>query len=167
MTYVSQTTWAYLQTDLYLKVTFYICTTPVVFVTHYLYIYNILIEISLSLLVVLLSSPLHVESGVFFSTISHLLLFSTISHPILFSTIIRCGTISPGNTEIINNNSDPNWSNKLICNDVEADDNLELEVWDDDAGPDDRLGTCTTTVHPGTHTETCHLKRGTVYYTYS
>uniref|UniRef100_A0A673WHU8 Uncharacterized protein n=1 Tax=Salmo trutta TaxID=8032 RepID=A0A673WHU8_SALTR len=44
---------------------------------------------------------------------------------------------------------------------------VKLEMWDDDAGPDNRLGTCTTTVHPGTHTETCHLKRGTVYYSYS
>uniref|UniRef100_A0A4W5L196 C2 domain-containing protein n=1 Tax=Hucho hucho TaxID=62062 RepID=A0A4W5L196_9TELE len=80
---------------------------------------------------------------------------------------VWCGPAFGGMTSILKNQANPTWPGEFNFLDIIHKSVLKLEVWDQDSGPDNRLGTCTTTVHPGTHTETCHLKRGTIYYTYS
>ncbi|CAB1322389.1 unnamed protein product [Coregonus sp. 'balchen'] len=80
---------------------------------------------------------------------------------------VWCGPAFGGMSSILNNQANPNWPGEFNFLDIIDDSVLKLEVWDDNVGPDERLGTCTTTIYPGTHIETCHLKKGTVYYTYT
>ncbi|XP_013998924.1 perforin-1-like [Salmo salar] len=77
------------------------------------------------------------------------------------------GTVFGGMSSILKNQANPTWPSEFNFVDIIHKSVLKLEVWDNNVGPDHLLGTCTTTIHPGTHTETCQLKRGTVYYTYS
>ncbi|XP_041760130.1 calcium-dependent lipid-binding protein-like [Coregonus clupeaformis] len=80
---------------------------------------------------------------------------------------VWCGPAFGGMTSILKNQANPTWPGEFNFLDVIHKSVLKLEVWDDNVGPDHRLGTCTTTIYPGTHIETCHLKKGTVYYTYT
>ncbi|KAM9463725.1 perforin-1-like [Salvelinus alpinus] len=80
---------------------------------------------------------------------------------------VWCGPAFGGMSSILNNQANPTWPGEFNFLDIIHKSVLKLEVWDDNVGADHRLGTCTTTIRQGTHTETCHLKKGTVYYTYS
>ncbi|KAJ7993755.1 hypothetical protein DPEC_G00257980 [Dallia pectoralis] len=80
---------------------------------------------------------------------------------------VWCGPAFGGMTSVLKNQANPTWPGEFNFLDIIHKSVLKLEVWDDDSGPDDRLGTCTTTIRKGTHIETCHLKKGTLYYTYT
>lgn len=80
---------------------------------------------------------------------------------------VWCGPDFGGTTDSMKDNANPNWGTQFNFLEVLPDSVLKLEVWDKDVNPDDRLGTCNTTIQHGTYTITCHLKYGTLYYTYS
>ncbi|CAB1322392.1 unnamed protein product [Coregonus sp. 'balchen'] len=80
---------------------------------------------------------------------------------------VWCGPAFGGMTSVLKNQANPTWPGEFNFLDIIDKSVLKLEVWNDNVGPDNRLGTCTTTIRKGTHIETCHLKKGTVYYTYT
>ncbi|XP_052335353.1 perforin-1-like [Oncorhynchus keta] len=80
---------------------------------------------------------------------------------------VWCGSSFHGKSSILKKQENPTWPDQFNFANILPNSILTLEVWDDVIGPDRHMGTCTTTIRPGTHTETCQLKKGTVYYTYS
>ncbi|XP_071208318.1 perforin-1-like isoform X3 [Salvelinus alpinus] len=80
---------------------------------------------------------------------------------------VWCGSSFHGKSNTLKRQRNPIWPDEFNFANIINNSVLTLEVWDDIIGLDHHMGTCTTTIHPGTHSETCQLKRGTVYYSYS
>ncbi|XP_029502130.1 perforin-1-like [Oncorhynchus nerka] len=80
---------------------------------------------------------------------------------------VWCGSSFHGKSSILKKQENPTWPDQFNFANILPNSVLTLEVWDDVIGPDRHMGTCTTTIRPGTHTEICQLKKSTVYYTYS
>ncbi|KAJ8287229.1 hypothetical protein GJAV_G00049150 [Gymnothorax javanicus] len=71
-------------------------------------------------------------------------------------------------THWIKSNNNPRWNCVYNLGHVEANHALSFEVWDKDRRHDDRLGTCRTGLHEGTHTGSCSLRKGGGFtYSYS
>uniref|UniRef100_A0A8C7MI39 Protein C2-DOMAIN ABA-RELATED 1-like n=1 Tax=Oncorhynchus kisutch TaxID=8019 RepID=A0A8C7MI39_ONCKI len=79
---------------------------------------------------------------------------------------VWCGS-SHGKSSILKKQANPTWPDQFNFVNILPNSVLTLQVWDDVIGPDRYMGTCSTTICPGTHTEICQLKMSTVYYTYS
>ncbi|XP_020346107.1 perforin-1-like [Oncorhynchus kisutch] len=80
---------------------------------------------------------------------------------------VWCGSSFHGKSSILKKQENPTWPDQFNFANILPNSVLTVEVWDDVIGPDRHMGTCTATIRPGRHTETCHLKKGIVYYTYS
>ncbi|XP_062310732.1 perforin-1-like [Osmerus eperlanus] len=81
---------------------------------------------------------------------------------------VWCGAVSGGQTDIIDNNHNPSWSNEFTFTDVKAGASLKLEVWDKDLKVNDHLGTCSHTISNGSNNRVeCSLKKGRLTYYYS
>uniref|UniRef100_A0A4W5KIE0 C2 domain-containing protein n=1 Tax=Hucho hucho TaxID=62062 RepID=A0A4W5KIE0_9TELE len=80
---------------------------------------------------------------------------------------VWCGSSFHGKSSILKKQANPTWPDKFNFANIIHKSVLTLEVWDDVIGLDRHIGTCRTTIRPGTHTEICKLKKTTVYYTYS
>uniref|UniRef100_A0A8K9V0Q9 C2 domain-containing protein n=1 Tax=Oncorhynchus mykiss TaxID=8022 RepID=A0A8K9V0Q9_ONCMY len=72
-----------------------------------------------------------------------------------------------GMSSILKNQANPTWPDEFNFLDMIHNSVLKLEVWDDIVGLDLHMGTCKIPISPGTHSEICQLKRGTIFYTYS
>ncbi|XP_063062628.1 perforin-1-like [Engraulis encrasicolus] len=70
-------------------------------------------------------------------------------------------------THYIKDTENPTWNIAYDLGHVEAHHHLNLEVWDKDLQYDDHLGTCTTTLIEGSHTNSCGIKSGGFSYSYS
>ncbi|XP_056224778.1 perforin-1-like [Seriola aureovittata] len=69
-------------------------------------------------------------------------------------------------TRVIRSNS-PHWNARYDLGKVDTHLGLKIEVWDEDWGRDDRLGSCTRTLRQGTHRFTCPAKRGGIEILYT
>ncbi|KAJ0050796.1 hypothetical protein NL108_006147 [Boleophthalmus pectinirostris] len=69
-------------------------------------------------------------------------------------------------TRVIRSN-DPTWNARYDLGMVDTHALLKIEVWDEDVGKDDRLGSCMKQVTQGTHTFTCYAKKGGVEVRYT
>ncbi|XP_063063612.1 perforin-1-like [Engraulis encrasicolus] len=70
-------------------------------------------------------------------------------------------------THYIKDNENPTWNAAYDLGHVEAHHHLNLEVWDKDLQYDDHLGTCSTPLIEGSHTNSCGIKSGGFSYSYS
>nr|XP_029502128.1 protein C2-DOMAIN ABA-RELATED 1-like isoform X1 [Oncorhynchus nerka] len=78
---------------------------------------------------------------------------------------VWCGS-SHGKSSILKKQANPTWPDQFNFTNILPNSHLTLQVWYDVIGPDRYMGTCTTTIRPGTHTETCQVKKSTIYYSY-
>ncbi|XP_072319767.1 perforin-1-like [Eucyclogobius newberryi] len=69
-------------------------------------------------------------------------------------------------TRVIRSNS-PWWNTRYDLGQVDTHASLKLQVWDEDWGRDDHLGSCTRPVAQGTHTFRCGIQRGGVEVRYT
>ncbi|KAG7222604.1 hypothetical protein INR49_008306 [Caranx melampygus] len=69
-------------------------------------------------------------------------------------------------TSVISSDN-PYWNARFDLGTVDTRLNLVVQVWDEDWGSDDRLGSCTRTLRQGTHRYTCPAKRGGVEIVYT
>ncbi|KAF3852568.1 hypothetical protein F7725_005923 [Dissostichus mawsoni] len=69
-------------------------------------------------------------------------------------------------TPIIRSNN-PRWNARYSLGNVDTHLGLKIQVWDEDWGRDDLLGSCVKTLNQGTHRFTCYAKRGGVEVVYS
>ncbi|XP_052335350.1 perforin-1-like [Oncorhynchus keta] len=80
---------------------------------------------------------------------------------------VWCGSSFHGKSNTLEDQENPIWADQFNFANILPNSVLTLEVWDDVIGLDHHMGTCKITIRPGTHSEICQLKRGTVYYSYS
>ncbi|XP_070296542.1 perforin-1-like [Salvelinus sp. IW2-2015] len=80
---------------------------------------------------------------------------------------VWCGSSFHGKSNTLEKQENPIWPGEFNFANILPNSVLTVEVWDDVIGLDRHMGTCTTTIRRGTHIETCYLKKGTVYYSYS
>ncbi|XP_018428544.1 PREDICTED: perforin-1-like [Nanorana parkeri] len=82
--------------------------------------------------------------------------------------IVSVGLVS-ARTQTILGNDNPNWDTRLDLGLLKLSSvtNFKLEVWDDDIGDDDLLGTCKKSIVSGEKDEVCYLKHGSVTFTVS
>ncbi|XP_034543371.1 perforin-1-like [Notolabrus celidotus] len=78
---------------------------------------------------------------------------------------IRYGSFA-GKTRMIRSNY-PYWNARFSVGKVDTRLNLNVEVWDEDWGRDDRLGSCNRKLSQGTRTYSCPAKRGGVLIRYT
>ncbi|KAJ0033614.1 hypothetical protein NQD34_000721 [Periophthalmus magnuspinnatus] len=69
-------------------------------------------------------------------------------------------------TRVIRSNY-PRWNARYDLGRVDTHAVLKIEVWDEDWGSDDRLGSCTLDPIQGTHTFTCYARKGGVEVRYT
>ncbi|XP_062292951.1 perforin-1-like [Scomber scombrus] len=69
-------------------------------------------------------------------------------------------------TRVIRSNY-PRWNARYYLGKVDTHPGLRIEVWDEDWGRDDRLGSCVRYLSQGTHRFTCPAKRGGVEIVYT
>ncbi|XP_033986090.1 perforin-1-like isoform X2 [Trematomus bernacchii] len=69
-------------------------------------------------------------------------------------------------TRIIGSNN-PRWNARYSLGNVDTHLGLKIQVWDEDWGRDDLLGSCVKTLNQGNHRFTCYAKRGGVEVVYS
>ncbi|KAK9975697.1 hypothetical protein ABG768_020935 [Culter alburnus] len=79
---------------------------------------------------------------------------------------VWCGSSFGGMTEFVRDTDNPSWSAEFNFPQCTAKENLKLQVWDKDLNFDDHLGTCVKQVQYGSFTGSCHLKDGTLFYSY-
>lgn len=79
---------------------------------------------------------------------------------------VWCNGVSGGRTETIKGSSSPSWDAQFNFPDCSSGHNLKMEVWDQDANFDDRLGTCNHSVKSGAQSDIpCDtLSKGTLYF---
>lgn len=70
-------------------------------------------------------------------------------------------------TETVLDNNDPVWNVTYDLGSVEVGQELTLEVWDRDVLYNDIAGKCIAFPERGTHSLSCQLKKGVLYFTYS
>lgn len=70
-------------------------------------------------------------------------------------------------TETVLDNNDPAWNATYDLGSVEVGQELMLEVWDRDVLYNDIVGKCVAFPERGTHSLSCQLKKGVLYFTYS
>ncbi len=69
-------------------------------------------------------------------------------------------------TEVIMDNNDPEWNISYEFGSIEFGHELVLEVWDSDVIYNDMVGRRVVSPERGTHSHSCKLKRGILYFTY-
>uniref|UniRef100_A0A671LEW0 C2 domain-containing protein n=1 Tax=Sinocyclocheilus anshuiensis TaxID=1608454 RepID=A0A671LEW0_9TELE len=70
-------------------------------------------------------------------------------------------------TEVVMDNNDPEWNISYDLGSVEFGHELIFEVWDSDVIYNDMVGRCVVSPERGTHSHSCKLKRGILYFTYN
>ncbi|KAI7797736.1 hypothetical protein IRJ41_019620, partial [Triplophysa rosa] len=70
-------------------------------------------------------------------------------------------------TELIMDNNDPEWNASYDFGSIEFGHELIFEVWDSDVFYNDMVGKCVVSPERGTHSHSCKLRRGILYFTYS
>lgn len=70
-------------------------------------------------------------------------------------------------TETVMDNNDPVWNATYNFGSVEVGQELRFEVWDRDVLYNDMAGTCLIFPERGTHSLSCQLRKGVLYFTYS
>ncbi|KAI2661584.1 Perforin-1 [Labeo rohita] len=70
-------------------------------------------------------------------------------------------------TEVVMDNNDPEWNISYDFGSMEFGHELIFEVWDSDVIYNDMVGRCVVSPERGTHSHSCKLKRGILYFTYS
>ncbi|XP_051525391.1 perforin-1-like [Myxocyprinus asiaticus] len=70
-------------------------------------------------------------------------------------------------SEVVMDNNDPEWNISYNFGSIEFGHELIFEVWDSDVFYDDIVGRCMVSPEHGTHSHSCKLNRGTLYFTYS
>ncbi|XP_041789641.1 perforin-1-like [Chelmon rostratus] len=69
-------------------------------------------------------------------------------------------------TRVIKSNN-PEWNESFDLGTVGTHLDLKVEVWDRDIGKDDRLGSCSLSLNPGTHKPSCPAKNGGFEFQYT
>uniref|UniRef100_A0A8K9Y7D7 C2 domain-containing protein n=1 Tax=Oncorhynchus mykiss TaxID=8022 RepID=A0A8K9Y7D7_ONCMY len=80
---------------------------------------------------------------------------------------VWCGSSFHGKSNTLEKQENPVWPGEFNFANILPNAVLTVEVWDDIVGLDLHMGTCKIPISPGTHSEICQLKRGTIFYTYS
>ncbi|XP_016116697.1 perforin-1-like [Sinocyclocheilus grahami] len=70
-------------------------------------------------------------------------------------------------TEVVMDNNDPEWNISYDFGSIEFGHELIFEVWDSDVIYNDMVGRCVVSPERGTHSHSCKLKRGIMYFTYN
>ncbi|KAM9858608.1 perforin 1.5 [Aulostomus maculatus] len=70
-------------------------------------------------------------------------------------------------TETVLDDNDPVWNVTYYFGSVEVGHELRLEVWDRDVLYNDVAGICIISPERGTHSQSCQLSKGVLYFTYS
>lgn len=70
-------------------------------------------------------------------------------------------------TEVIMDNNDPEWNANYDFGSIEFGHELIFEVWDSDVLYNDMVGKCVVSPERGTHSHSCKLRGGILYFTYS
>uniref|UniRef100_A0A8C1TEF3 Perforin-1-like n=2 Tax=Cyprinus carpio TaxID=7962 RepID=A0A8C1TEF3_CYPCA len=70
-------------------------------------------------------------------------------------------------TEVVMDNNDPEWNISYDFGSIEFGHELIFEVWDSDVIYNDIVGRCVVSPERGTHSHSCKLKRGILYFTYN
>lgn len=70
-------------------------------------------------------------------------------------------------TETVLDNNDPEWNATYDFGSVELGQGLRFEVWDRDVLYNDMAGVCVVFPERGTHSLSCQLKKGILYFTYT
>lgn len=70
-------------------------------------------------------------------------------------------------TETVLDNNDPAWNATYDFGSVELGQELRFEVWDRDVLYNDRAGICIVFPERGTHSLSCQLSKGVLYFTYT
>uniref|UniRef100_A0A3Q3AVU3 Perforin 1.5 n=1 Tax=Kryptolebias marmoratus TaxID=37003 RepID=A0A3Q3AVU3_KRYMA len=70
-------------------------------------------------------------------------------------------------TETVMDNNDPVWNATYAFGSVELGQELRFEVWDRDVLYNDMAGICVVYPERGTHSLSCQLRKGVLYFTYT
>ncbi|MEQ2226231.1 hypothetical protein ILYODFUR_025439 [Ilyodon furcidens] len=70
-------------------------------------------------------------------------------------------------TDTVMDNNDPVWNATYDFGSVELGQELRFEVWDRDVLYNDRAGICIVYPERGTHSLSCQLRKGVLYFTYT
>ncbi|TRY86511.1 hypothetical protein DNTS_010134 [Danionella cerebrum] len=70
-------------------------------------------------------------------------------------------------TQVVMDNNDPEWNTSYFFGSIAFGHELIFEVWDSDVIYNDMVGRCVVSPERGTHSHSCKLKRGVLYFTYS
>ncbi|XP_010767919.1 perforin-1-like [Notothenia coriiceps] len=82
--------------------------------------------------------------------------------------VFLSGSANLGETSVRDNDRNPWWEEEFTFVNIQENDTMRLEVYDQDFGSDDLLGVCQRHIKLGTHEHECFLEEGgSLHYTYS
>ncbi|KAG8008565.1 Perforin-1 [Nibea albiflora] len=73
---------------------------------------------------------------------------------------VFCDSRSLGRTQVRPNNASPWWEEEFTYYPAVQGSILRVEVYDQDVTFDDKLGSCQSSLKPGTYAHTCYLEKG-------